>query len=829
MERKLTAILCADVHGYSRLMGDDEEATFRTLSSHRRIIDGLIEQHHGRFVNSAGDSVLAEFASVVNAMQCGIELQAALKTENASLPSDRRMEFRIGINLGDVIVDGEQIYGDGVNVAARLESLAHPGGVCISGIVHEQVRDKLALAYEDAGEQSVKNIARPVHVWRVLVDSGARIPKRPQLARSYLRGGVLSLAGLAIIIGTVVLVQHVSLKPPRTSASIPPLQSPALALPDKPSIAVLPFINMSGDHEQEYFSDGITDDLITDLSRLPGLFVIARDSTFTYKGKPAKLQDVGKELGVKYVLEGSVRKAAAKVRITVQLADATTGAELWAERYDRPLGDVFALQDEIVRRIVTTLRLQLDLSQQGIVIPRSTENLEAYDDLLRGTEYLTTDSKDGNTKARPLFEKAIALDPKYSAAYTLLGLNYYVGWVHSFNPAPDGLDRALQMAQQATTLDDSLAGAHSLLAGIYVQKGQNDEALTQARRGIALDPNSADSYFWLAEVLNNLGRPSEALVSAEKAVRLNPRNNANYAFERGLAYSQLGRWQEAIPALRTCVQRYPDHLWAHAWLAFDYFNLGDYDGARVETAQLERLIAFTPNSAMGYGALAFILNVQNRPADALVAAEKGVRLDPRSRLALFQQAIAYCQLGRWAEASSLLKRYVAGYPDDIWAHVQLAGAYSALSEMDAARAEAAEVERAAALDPNSASGYGGMAEVMNATGRPAEALAAAEKVMRLDPKNREYLYEQGRADTQLGKWEEGISAMNAFLARHPDQVWPHLDLAVDYVELGQNKAARAQIAKILQLNPQFSLKLAVEGEFPAQRERAADLRKAGLK
>jgi adenylate cyclase len=394
LQRKLTAILCADVYGYSRLMGDDEEATVRTLASHRKIIDGLIEQHHGHFVNSAGDSVLAEFASVVNAIQCAIEIQAALRKENSEFPPERQMEFRIGINLGDVIVDGEQIYGDGVNVAARLESLAQPGGICISGTVHDQVRDKLALVYEDVGEQVVKNIARPVRVWRVRLDGAAPALKRRQISPHYWRGGVLSLAGLAIIIAAIVLVQHVSLTPPRTAASIPPPAKPALALPDKPSIAVLPFTNMSHDREQEYFSDGITDDLITDLSRLSGLFVIARESTFTYKGKAVKLQDVGRELGVKYVLEGSVRKAADRIRITVQLADAATGIELWAERYDRPLRDVFALQDEIVRRITTTLNLQLALSQQGVLIPRTTENLEAYDDVLRGEEEFQRFTKD---------------------------------------------------------------------------------------------------------------------------------------------------------------------------------------------------------------------------------------------------------------------------------------------------------------------------------------------------------------------------------------------------------------------------------------------------
>src|SRR5713226_4980368 len=307
MERKLTAILCADVFGYSRLMGENEEATLRTLTSYRKLIDGLIQHHRGRFVNSAGDSVVAEFASVVDAVQCAVVIQTTLRAENANLSPDQRMEFRIGVNLGDVMVDGEQIYVDGFNFAARLESLAEPGSIFISGSVHEQLGNKLALSYEDLGEQSVKNIAKPVQVFRVLPATGAAEATagrtKAQATRKYVRRGIFSIAGLAIIAATIIFVQHLSLRPPTPSASIPPAQPPALPLPDTPSIAVLPFTNMSGDRDQEYFSDGITDDLITALSRLPDLLVIARTSTVTYKGKAAKVQDIGRELGVAYVLE----------------------------------------------------------------------------------------------------------------------------------------------------------------------------------------------------------------------------------------------------------------------------------------------------------------------------------------------------------------------------------------------------------------------------------------------------------------------------------------------------------------------------------------------
>jgi adenylate cyclase len=491
----------------------------------------------------------------------------------------------------------------------------------------------------------------------------------------------------------VVLVQHLSFKQPHTHASIPPPQSPVLALPDQPSIAVLPLTNISGDREQEYFSDGITDDLITALSRLPGLFVIARTSSFTYKGKAVGLQDVGKELGVKYVLGGGVRKAGDQVRITVQLADATSGEELWAERYDRPLRDVFALQDEIVRRIVTTLNLQLTLAQRGLLIPRETENLEAYDDVLRGWEYYLGFTKDGNAKARRMFEKAIELDPKYARAYWGLGANYHAGWLLLLSPDLNGLERAFQLMQQAIALDDSLSGAHSLLAGIYVQKGQYDQAVTEAQRGIALNTNDARGYFWLAEVMNNMARPTEALVAVEKAMRLDPRNRDNYLFEQGLAYTQLGRYEDAIPALKRDLAR-TNNLWDHVTLVQDYIELGQEDAARAEAAEVERRVALNPNSPLGYRALAFVMINIAEQAEALVAVEKAMRLDPGNRdRYLMVQGIAYKGLGRYEDSITALTGFLAVHPDIFWAHLGLAVDHVELGHDDAARAEAAEVLR----------------------------------------------------------------------------------------------------------------------------------------
>jgi len=362
-------------------------------------------------------------------------------------------------------------------------------------------------------------------------------------------------------------------------------------LPDKPSIAVLPFTNMSGDREQEYFSDGITDDIIAALSRLPGLFVIDRNSTFTYKGKPVKAQQVSRELGVRYVLEGSVRKAGDQVRITAQLADATTGADLWAVRYDRPMRDIFSLQDEIVRRIVTTLNLQLDLMQRGFDVRQTTDNLEAFDDFLHGLEYLwnLNRTKESNAKACQMFEKAIALDPKYARAYAELGFSYNVDWIFQWTHDPHTLDRAFQLEQQAIALDDSLPFAHMALGETYLFKKQYDQATAEAERAIALDPNSAAGYRGLAEIMDVSGKSAEAIGLAEKAMRLDPRNRDLYLFFEGWAYTQMGRHEEAIPILKRYNARYPNNWGAHAYLVVDYTELGREDEARAEAAEVLRI------------------------------------------------------------------------------------------------------------------------------------------------------------------------------------------------------------------------------------------------
>ncbi len=569
VERKLAAILSADVKGYSRLMGDDEVATIRTLTAYREVMGALIRQHRGRVVDAPGDNLLAEFASVVDAVQCAAEIQQGLKLRNADLPLDRRMEFRIGINLGDVIVEGERIYGDGVNIAARLESLAEAGGICISGMVYDQVETKLALPYEYLGAQVVKNITKPVPVYRVRIE--------PEATASAVSQPVLRQAQHERLENRAPITLSLS-KGDRAFESL-----------DNPSIAVLPFANMSSDPEQEYFSDGITEDLITDLSKLSGLFVISRNSVNLYKGKAVKPEQVSQELGVRYVLEGSIRKAGNRVRITAQLVDATTGYHVWADRYDRDVQDIFALQDEVTQKIVAALEVKLTEGEQERLGRPLTNNIEAYDYYLRGLDCHTYATEEANARARQMFAKAVELDPQFAAAYACLGWAYFDQWSLGWSQDLQTLEQAFALAQQAIAVDPLLPDGHRLLGIVYLWKKHYELAIAEVERALALDPNHADAYVALGDIFNWAGRAEETAPLVEKAMRLNPQYPSWYLWDLGHAYYLMGRYEEAMATFKRVLARNPDFMPAHAYLAVIHSELGLEEGARAAGAEFLRL------------------------------------------------------------------------------------------------------------------------------------------------------------------------------------------------------------------------------------------------
>ncbi|NIS71775.1 MAG: adenylate/guanylate cyclase domain-containing protein [Proteobacteria bacterium] len=482
VKRKLSAILSADVEGYSRLMAQDEVATVQTLTAYREAMTSLIQQHRGRVVDSPGDNLLAEFSSVVDAVQCAVSVQKEFQARNAELPEERRMEFRIGINLGDVIEEEDRIYGDGVNIAARLEALADPGGICVSKTAFDHIETKLPLGYEYLGDQTVKNIPKPVGAYRVVMEPRVTVVgKEEEKKPSFFRGRRAILAGViaAVVVVIAVVVWRFYLTPTQPTVEPASVDKMVFPLPDKPSIAVLPFTNLSGDPEQEYFSDGITEEIITALSRVPKLFVIARNSTFTYKGKPVKVKQVAEELGVRYVLEGGVRKAGDKVRITAQLIDATKGHHLWADRYDRELKDVFALQDEITLKILTAMQVKLTEGEQARATAKGTNNLEAYLKILQANEYIFHRLNiESNALGRQLAEGAIALDPEYASAYFALGRAHVVDvWLGSSKSPKASIAKAIELVQKAIVLDDTYAEAHGLLGFLYSMTRQYDKAV----------------------------------------------------------------------------------------------------------------------------------------------------------------------------------------------------------------------------------------------------------------------------------------------------------------------------------------------------------------
>jgi adenylate cyclase len=597
--RKLTAILSADVAGYSRLMAEDETATVKTLETYREVMSTLIKQHRGHVIDSPGDNLLAEFTSVVDAVQCAVAVQKEFQARNADLPENRRMEFRIGINLGDVIEEGKRIYGDGVNIAARLEALADPGGICVSKTAFDQIETKLPLGYEFLGEQPVKNIPKPVGAYRVLMEPritvAGEIEKGKTLPvwrrKAILAGGV---ALLLVVIAALIWTFYFR-PPPMEVASV---ERMAFPLPDKPSIAVLPFVNMSGDPEQEYFSDGITEEIITALSKVPQLFVIARNSTFTYKGKPVKVKQVVEELGVRYVLEGSVRKAGDRVRISAQLIDALAGHHLWAERYDRELKDIFALQDEITLKILTELQVKLTRGEQTRWFSKGTDNLNAYLKVLEGAGRFRRMNKEDNARAQKCYEEAIALDPEYPEAYTMLGWTHWFDVVYKSSKSPrESIRQALKLAQKSIVLDDSYPPALGLLSNLYLITRQHKKAIEEGEKAIALDLNSADTYALLGQVLVFSGKPEEAVVSLVKAIRLNPFPPSWYMHTIGMAYRETGRYEESITACKKAIKLQPTNVFAYLVLTATYAMQGREDETRAAAAEVLRI---DPNFSLEY-------------------------------------------------------------------------------------------------------------------------------------------------------------------------------------------------------------------------------------
>jgi len=545
IQRRLAAILAADVVGYSHLMAADEAGTLAELNALRKeLIDPRIAEHAGRTVKLMGDGALVEFASVVDALECAVAIQMAMGKRNALKPKDRRIVFRIGINVGDIIIEGDDIYGDGVNVAARIEALAEPGGICISSSVREQVLNKVPISFADLGEQTVKNIERPIRVYYVVLEGAP--------------------------------------------ASAVPAATPA-AQAQKSSIAVLPFVNMSGDPEQEYFADGISEDIITALSKISGLFVIARNSSFTFKGKAVHVGEVSKKLGVRFILEGSVRKAGNRVRITSQLIDGATGGHIWAERFDRDLTDIFAVQDEVTQEIVSALALNLTESERQRLAIDPTNNPEAYDFFLRGRELWYRETKELNAQALQMLTRAVELDPNFASAYALSAVAHMRDYLNQWTESPSlSMERGRELAQRAVALNDHDPYAHWALGSIYLWMRRHDEAESEQKKAISLDPNFALGHVILGLIRYYAGRPEQALECFSRAIALDPYADVYLHFQ-AQAYFQLGMYEKAAEILKRRLTRNPDTDISRVLLAACFGHLGRAEEARAEWQEVFRV------------------------------------------------------------------------------------------------------------------------------------------------------------------------------------------------------------------------------------------------
>jgi adenylate cyclase len=1027
-KRKLTAILSADVKEYSRLMEDDEEATVRTITAYREVMAGLIEGQNGRVVDAKGDNVLAEFPSVVDAVRCAVEIQKQFRLRNAELPEHRRMEFRIGINLGDVIEEEETIYGDGVNIAARIEGLAEGGSICISRMAFDSVKNKLNLGYEYLGEHSVKNIAEPVRVYKVLMEpeyAGKVIGEKGARLTQW-RWAALAVAIILIIVAGALGIRHYYLRPPPPSIEPASVERMAFPLPEKPSIAVLPFENLSSDPGQEYLADGITENIITALSKIPEIFVIARNSTLTYKNRPVKVQQVSEELGVQHILEGSVQKEGDRVRITAQLVDAIKGHHLWAERYDRDLKDVFTLQDDVTLKILAALRVKLTDEEQARV-QETTDNLEAWGYFVRGLGHFQWFTREGNAKAQELFRQAVELDPGYSYAWAMLGWTHWVDATFGYRESrSESLKGAIEIAKRALALDDKQPDVHALLGGIYLFQRQYEKASAEGEKAIRLGPNIACNHAILAQTMLFSGRFEEAIGLVKKAMRLNPHYPSWYLEPLATAYGMIGRHKEAIAAFKGLLSRRrkaggqlitpllgltansimlgleeearshatevlkiepsfslewfrqvtffrdPVHLErtlealrkaglpekpplplpdkpSIAVLPFvnmsddpkqEYFSDGMTEDLITDLSKISGLFVIARNSVFTYKGRAVkveqvgrdlgvryimegsvrksgekvrinaqlidsktggnvwaerydrdlkdIFVLQDEVTQKIVTAllvkltedeqvrlvrkgtdsleaydytlrgddyffrftkeanaqaqkmfKKAIALDPK-------YALAYSGLGwtRWMEWSfgwsrdpqSLESAFESAQKaislDDSLskAHALLGKVYLWKKKHDQA---IAELEKTITLNPNYADGLAALGEILYFAGRPEEAIAVLKKAIRLNPIPPVwYFHGLGHAYFLAGRYEEAIAALKRVLNRNPN-FWPaHVYLAASYVELGQEEEARAEAADLLKVHPNFSLQTGRQRlpyKDQAVLERLGEsLRKAGI-
>lgn len=595
-KRKLAAILHADVVGYSRLMGEDEVGTHQALGELRRAVDPLIAAHGGRIVGTAGDSVLADFSSVVDALSCAVEMQQASRVVNDPIPPERRLELRIGVNLGDVIVDGDDIFGDGVNIAARLEALAQPGTVCISQTVYDHVRNKLDLDYRPLGAHRVKNIAEPVRAYAVGVATAA--PRRRRKRQPFIAGAAiiaLMIAGLGaweVYSGAGRGLLGLGSAP--KAVDVAGLAAPS-RLAGRTSVAVLPFKNLSGDPGQDYFSDGITEDVIGALGRFSNLLVAAKSASFQFKGRDIAPAEIGRALDARYLLGGSVRRSGDRVRVSVELTDAESGRHLWSETYDAEPKDIFAVQDDIARRVVGAAAAKLTGFEQERVLAKPTSSLAAYEYLLRGRDRTVTATREQNDVSREMFQRAIDLDPTYAAAYAALGGTYFDAVVSGWTEFRDeGVERAEGLAQKALALDPATTSAYRLLAAAHLYRGHHDLALGQIDRALEINPSDAESYAYRGYILVYAGKSGEAVPWLEAALRFD-RANTRATMYIGTAYFFLGRYDKAIEACDRTLARNPGRstqLNAHVILAASYAAMDKGQNAEGERAIVARLAPF---------------------------------------------------------------------------------------------------------------------------------------------------------------------------------------------------------------------------------------------